>query len=83
MRNNTERPEAASAGTVKLVVTDEERIFDQILELSDDPEYFGSMARAVNLYGDGYAAVRTVAAVEEMLQVGVRLPEFRGNLIQV
>ena len=83
MRENTERPEAISAGTVKLVGTDEERIVAQIRELLDDPEHFESMAHAVNPYGDGQAAARTVAALEEMLHVGFRLPEFRGGLLQV
>ena len=83
MRENTERPEAIAAGTVRLVGTDEEGIFRQISSLLDSPEEFDSMANAVNPYGDGHAAARTVAAVEEMLQVGVRLPEFLSGILQV
>ena len=78
MRDNTERPEALEAGTVMLIGTDEERIVTEVTRLLHDPEHFAAMATAVNPYGDGKAAVRTVAAIEELLGVGCRIAEFTG-----
>lgn len=60
MRNNTERPEAVAAGTVKLVGTSTESIVDEVrLLLSDDVEY-KRMSAAHNPYGDGRASIRIV-----------------------
>jgi UDP-N-acetylglucosamine 2-epimerase (non-hydrolysing) len=76
MRDNTERPEAVDAGTVRLIGTDEQRIVDEVTRLLEDPDYYASMANAVNPYGDGRAAVRTVAAIAQLLGIGTRLPDF-------
>lgn len=76
MRENTERPEAVVAGTVKLIGTDEDRIVSEVDQLLHDQAHFDSMANAVNPYGDGKAAARTVAAIEQMLGTGQRLPDF-------
>lgn len=76
MRENTERPEAVVAGTVRLIGTSEERIVDEVLKLLRDDVLYKSMANAVNPYGDGMAASRSVAAVAEMLGVGSRLADF-------
>jgi len=78
MRENTERPEAREAGTVKLIGTDEERIVAEVSRLLHDSALFSAMANAVNPYGDGKAAARTVAAIEELLGVGYRTAEFTG-----
>lgn len=78
MRENTERPEALEAGTVKLIGTDEERIVAEVTRLLHDSAHFAAMANAVNPYGDGKAAARTVAAIEELLGVGYRTAEFSG-----
>jgi len=78
MRENTERPEAVEAGTVLLIGTDEQRIVDEVTLLLHDEQHFASMANAVNPYGDGKAAARTVAAIEELLGVGSRIGEFDG-----
>ena len=67
MRDNTERPEAVTAGTVKLIGTDEERVFTEVQTLLDDAEAYRAMAAAVNPYGDGKAGVRTVAAIRQLL----------------
>jgi UDP-N-acetylglucosamine 2-epimerase (non-hydrolysing) len=56
MRENTERPEAVEAGTVKLVGTDEEKIVREAEALMLDARHYESMARAHNPYGDGQAA---------------------------
>jgi UDP-N-acetylglucosamine 2-epimerase (non-hydrolysing) len=76
MRDNTERPEAVDAGTVTLIGTDEERIFKEVDRLLHDPDHYDSMANAINPYGDGMAADRTVAAIAQMLGAGLRTTEF-------
>ncbi|MFP3580802.1 UDP-N-acetylglucosamine 2-epimerase (non-hydrolyzing) [Arthrobacter sp. SIMBA_036] len=76
MRENTERPEAVFAGTVALIGTDEERIVKEVDRLLNQPDAFDAMANAVNPYGDGRAAARTVAAVAELLGVGNRIADF-------
>ena len=60
MRNTTERPEALTAGTVKLVGTDYDMITDNVTTLLDDAEAYQKMSRAVNPYGDGKACQRIV-----------------------
>lgn len=60
MRNTTERPEAVSAGTVKLVGTDYNCIVNGVVELLNEEEAYSSMARAVNPYGDGQTSARIV-----------------------
>lgn len=76
MRDNTERPEAVHAGTVALIGTDEDRIVKEVDRLLNDPAHFDSMANAVNPYGDGHAAARTIAAIAELLDLGKRLQDF-------
>lgn len=60
LRDTTERPEAVKAGTVRLVGTDEERIYESAYELLTHEEAYRAMAEAVNPYGDGKAARRIV-----------------------
>ncbi|MBG6218715.1 UDP-N-acetylglucosamine 2-epimerase (non-hydrolyzing) [Arthrobacter sp. CAN_A6] len=76
MRDNTERPEAVTAGTVRLIGTDEGRIVHEVDRLLNNKEHFASMANAVNPYGDGRAAARTVAAIECLLGMGERIDDF-------
>lgn len=80
MRLNTERPEAVTAGTVRLIGTDENLIFESVTELLHDEAAYNKMANAVNPYGDGKAAERTVAAIAQLLGVGTRIEEFDSNL---
>lgn len=58
MRDTTERPEGIETGTLKLVGTDEEKIYHAFKELLESKEEYEKMARASNPYGDGYASVR-------------------------
>lgn len=58
MRDTTERPEAVTAGTVRLVGTDRARIVSEVNRLLDDEETHRTMARAHNPYGDGLASRR-------------------------
>lgn len=76
MRENTERPEAVTAGTVRLIGTVEDRIVSEAKTLLDTPAAYEAMANAVNPYGDGKCADRTVAAIAELLGIGERLPDF-------
>lgn len=77
LRKNTERPEAVTAGTVRLVGTDADVIVDEVVRLMDDEAAYQGMAQVANPYGDGKAAGRAVAAIEELLGVGTRLPDFQ------
>ena len=79
MRENTERPEAVHAGTVRLIGTSEQRIVDEVNYLLDDPKHYASMANATNPYGDGRAAARAIAAVLQHAGLGTRLPDFAGR----
>jgi UDP-N-acetylglucosamine 2-epimerase (non-hydrolysing) len=76
MRDNTERPEAVDAGTAMLIGTREQRVVEAVTRLLHDEDYYSSMANAVNPYGDGKAASRTVAAMEQFFGVGRRLSDF-------
>lgn len=64
MRDTTERPEALEAGTVKLVGTNYDRIISEVSRLLDDPEYYDTMSKAVNPYGDGLACGRIVKFIK-------------------
>ena len=64
MRDTTERPEALSAGTVKLVGTDYNKITSEVSQLLDDEAYYNVMSHAVNPYGDGLACGRIVEALK-------------------
>ncbi|MGQ9682100.1 MAG: non-hydrolyzing UDP-N-acetylglucosamine 2-epimerase [Anaerolineae bacterium] len=63
LRDVTERPEAVEAGTVRLVGTDGAGIVAEAVRLLDDDAAYRQMARAVNPYGDGQAAVRVARAL--------------------
>ncbi|SMX85966.1 non-hydrolyzing UDP-N-acetylglucosamine 2-epimerase [Brevibacterium aurantiacum] len=76
MRDNTERPEAVEAGSVALIGTGTRRIVDEISNLLDDANAYRAMSKAINPYGDGMAAARSVAAIEELFGVGERIEEF-------
>jgi UDP-N-acetylglucosamine 2-epimerase (non-hydrolysing) len=58
MRDTTERPEGVEAGTLKLVGTKEETIYQEFTRLLDDEESYQKMAQAKNPYGDGHASER-------------------------
>jgi UDP-N-acetylglucosamine 2-epimerase (non-hydrolysing) len=60
MRNTTERPEAVTAGTVRLVGTDQETIVTETYRLLDNHAEYERMSHAHNPYGDGQAANRIV-----------------------
>jgi UDP-N-acetylglucosamine 2-epimerase (non-hydrolysing) len=65
MRDTSERPEAITAGTVKLVGTDRQTIVTETLRLLDDRAEYDRMSHAHNPYGDGQAARRILGALEQ------------------
>lgn len=56
MRDTTERPEGIEAGTLKLVGTDEETIYQNFKVLLENKEEYDKMSKASNPYGDGFAS---------------------------
>lgn len=58
MRDTTERPEGIAAGTLKLVGTSEQVIYDNFKQLLEDKTEYDKMAKASNPYGDGFACKR-------------------------
>ena len=67
MRDTTERPEGVEAGTLKLVGTEEEAIYEWFTKLLDDDNEYAQMAHAVNPYGDGHACERIADILEKTL----------------
>lgn len=63
MRDTTERPEALESGTVHLVGTDNDKIFNEVSTLLEDDTAYEKMSKAVNPYGDGKACGRIVNAL--------------------
>ncbi|MEH2196511.1 MAG: UDP-N-acetylglucosamine 2-epimerase (non-hydrolyzing) [Nostoc sp.] len=67
LRDTTERPEAVTAGTAKLVGTTSENIFAAAAELLGDRDAYEAMANAINPFGDGHAAERILQIVQNYL----------------
>lgn len=65
MRDTTERPEGIKAGTLKLVGTDEQVIYENFKLLLEDKEVYDSMSKASNPYGDGFACKRIADILEK------------------
>lgn len=65
MRDTTERPEGIAAGTLKLVGTDEEVIYENFKLLLENREAYEAMAHASNPYGDGFACKRIADILEK------------------
>lgn len=64
MRDTTERPEGIAAGTLKLVGTDEDTIYNSFKLLLDDEAEYSKMSNASNPYGDGFASKRIADILE-------------------
>lgn len=67
MRDTTERPEGIQAGTLKLVGTSEDVIYNSFKELLENDQEYLSMSKASNPYGDGLASKRIADVLEEKL----------------
>lgn len=63
LRDTTERPEGISAGTLKLVGTDEKNIYEEAKILLTDVKAYERMSKACNPYGDGHASEKIVDAI--------------------
>ena len=67
MRDTTERPEGVESGTLKLVGTKEETIYNEFTNLLNDQNLYNQMSKASNPYGDGFASTRIVQILEDYL----------------
>ena len=65
MRDTTERPEGVKAGTLKLVGTNEENIYNEFKKLIEDKDEYEKMSTASNPYGDGFASKRIADILEK------------------
>lgn len=63
LRDTTERPEAVAAGTVRLIGTDKDVVYEETKRLLTDKDAYNAMSMAVNPYGDGKASQRIVQAI--------------------
>ena len=63
LRDTTERPEAVASGTVKLVGTDEDKVYNTAHKLLTDEKAYKEMAESINPYGDGHTSERIVQAI--------------------
>ena len=69
LRDTTERPEGIEAGTLKLVGTDEEEIYNQTKILLENKEEYQKMSKASNPYGDGNASKKIVDAIVDYFKL--------------
>ena len=75
LRTETERPEAVTAGTVKMAGCEYNNIYKLAKELLDNPESYKAMAHAVYPYGDGKASERIVQALRYIYKLTDKAPE--------
>ena len=75
LRDTTERPEALAAGTVKLIGTERDRVYEETKLLLTNPEEYSRMAEACNPYGDGCASRRIVQAIRYHYGLSDELPD--------
>jgi len=79
LRDTTERPEGIEAGTLELVGTDEEKVYERTKALLTDQALYESMSKAANPYGDGKASERIVQAILHHFGIRKERPEpFRN-----
>ena len=69
LRDTTERPEGIKAGTLKLVGTNEETIYNETKKLLTDKIEYEKMSKASNPYGDGHASEKIVDAIIEKFKI--------------
>ena len=67
MRDTTERPEGVEAGTLKLVGTSEEKIYEEFKTLLNNRTEYLKMSNASNPYGDGTASKQIVEIIRSVL----------------
>lgn len=74
LRDTTERPEAVASGTVKLVGTDEDKVYDTAYKLLTDEKAYKEMAESINPYGDGHTSERIVQAILYFYGISAKKP---------
>lgn len=67
LRNTTERPEAVTSGSVKLVGTNQDSIIKEVNLLLNDQNEYQRMCKVINPYGDGNASMRIIHAIKRFL----------------
>lgn len=67
LRDTTERPEALSAGTIRLIGTSADSIYENIIDLFENSSNYLSMSSAINPYGDGNATDRIISFLKQVL----------------
>ena len=75
LRDTTERPEAVAAGTVRLIGTDKDVVYEETKRLLLDRKAYSAMSMAVNPYGDGKASKRIVQAILHTFSGNAEAPE--------
>lgn len=79
LRDTTERPEAVDAGTVKLIGTDRNRVYNETALLLSDKTEYERMAKAANPYGDGKASERIITAILKSFKLSDKVfEEFKA-----
>jgi len=74
LRDTTERPEAVASGTVKLVGTDEDKVYNTAYKLLTDEKAYKEMAESINPYGDGHTSERIVQAILYFYGISAKKP---------
>jgi len=75
LRDVTERPEAVEAGTVRVIGTEQEVVYNEGVLLLENREEYDKMANAVNPYGDGKASLRIIQAIKYAFKLSDTKPE--------
>ncbi|MHC5217989.1 non-hydrolyzing UDP-N-acetylglucosamine 2-epimerase [Enterococcus sp. LJL128] len=78
LRDTTERPEGVVAGTLKLIGTEEDKVFEEASELLNNIEVYERMAKASNPYGDGQASERILNAIAFNMNISDEYPDEFG-----
>lgn len=76
LRDTTERPEAVASGTVKLVGTDEDKVYNTAYKLLTDEEAYREMAESINPYGDGHTSERIIQAILYFYGISEKKPSI-------
>lgn len=82
LRDTTERPEGIAAGTLKLVGTEEETIYQETKKLLCDAQAYAAMRHASNPYGDGHASERIADAIISWFDDRLKTEELCETLKQ-
>lgn len=76
LRDQTERPEGVAAGTLRLVGTETQSVYENIKELFENSDSYEKMSKASNPYGDGKASQRITEAIAHYFQLADRPEDF-------